>query len=431
MASSSFLLITALLVVLISVPFSNAQPTSSSRPQGVVLPVTKDASTLQYLTYMKQRTPLVSDSLVINLNREFQWVDCENDYVSSSNRTLSCSGKECSWIYGASCGRPPRPPGFQPCRGFIYNSDQGVFASDVVSIPSSINGSITGPDVVIKEFLFGCGSNSMLQGLAKGVKGIAGFGASEVSIPSQFSLALRIPRIFSMCLPSSTASSARGVIFIGGGPYKMQPGIDLSTSLTYTPFYNSLIGPTNGSSWYYIQVKSINIGGKKVPMVSDNTTFDSMGFMKLTSISTIDPYTILPSSVYKPFISIFIEKSRAMGIARVASVVPFGACFDSRNIISTRLGGLVPEINFVLHTEKAVWRFSGYNSMVKVSDKVSCLGFVDGGELASLVIGGHQLEDNLLEFNLAEKMLGFTSTLDQQTSCSNFKLGENSLTASY
>ncbi|KAI3917582.1 hypothetical protein MKW98_021344 [Papaver atlanticum] len=410
-----------LVIVLMSVSFSNAQPTSSSRPQGVVLPITKDASTLQYLTYMKQRTPLASESLVIDLAGEFQWVDCENGYVSSSNRTLRCSGKECGWISSVSCGRPPTPPGFQPCLGYVYLSNKGVFASDVVAIQSSVNGSITGPHVAIKKFLFGCGSTSLLQGLAKGVKGVAGFGPFQVSIPSQFSLALRIPRVFSMCLPSSTAFSSKGVIFVGGGSYKMQPGIDLSTSLTYTPFYSSLIGPTY-TSGYYIQVKSINIGGKEVPMVSDNTTFNSLGFMKLTSISTLNPYTVLPSSVYKPFVSIFIEKSKAMGIARVASVAPFGACFDSSNIISTRLGGLVPEINFVLHTKKAVWKFSASNSMVKVSNNVSCLGFVDGGEFANLVIGGHQLEDYLLEFNLAKKILGFTSALAQQTSCSNFKL---------
>ncbi|MCL7034319.1 hypothetical protein MKW94_019934 [Papaver nudicaule] len=429
-SSSSFLMITtALVVVLISVSLSNAQPTSSSRPQGVVLPVTKDASTLQYLTYMKQKTPLVSQSLVINLAGEFQWVDCENGYVSSSNRTLSCSGKECGWISGASCGRPPRPPGFQPCRGFVYLSNQGVFASDTLSVPSFVNGSVTGPNVAVKDFVFGCGSTSFLQGLAKGVKGIAGFGPFQVSVPSQLSLALRIPRVFAMCLPSSTESSSKGAIFVGGGSYKMRPGVDLSTPLTYTPFYTSLVGP-NFTSGYYIQVKSINIGGKKVPMVSDNTTFDSLGFMKLTSISTLNPYTVLPSSVYKPFISTFIEKAKTnYNISSVAPVVPFGACFDSSGIFLTHTGALEPVINFVLHTEKAVWTIAGSNSMVKVNDKVSCLGFVDGGELANLVIGGHQLEDNLLEFNLAKKSLGFSSTLPRQTACSLFNLGENSLAA--
>ncbi|KAL8143145.1 hypothetical protein V2J09_016177 [Rumex salicifolius] len=45
---------------------------------------------------------------------------------------------------------------------------------------------------------------------------------------------------------------------------------------------------------------------------------------------------------------------------------------------------------------------AGSNSIVQVSDDVLCMGFVDGGDSAwtSIVIGGYQLEDSLLEFDL-------------------------------
>ena len=41
----------------------------------------------------------------------------------------------------------------------------------------------------------------------------------------------------------------------------------------------------------------------------------------------------------------------------------------------------------------------GANSMVKVKENVLCLGVVDGGlkPRTSIVTGGHQLEDNMLE----------------------------------
>ncbi|KAK9083980.1 hypothetical protein Scep_030451 [Stephania cephalantha] len=60
----------------------------------------------------------------------------------------------------------------------------------------------------------------------------------------------------------------------------------------------------------------------------------------------------------------------------------------------------------------------GANSMVEVGEDVLSLGMVDGGEMSprfktSIVIGGHQLEDNLLEFDLARSRLGFSS-------CANF-----------
>ncbi|KAL4024930.1 hypothetical protein IC575_013303 [Cucumis melo] len=67
----------------------------------------------------------------------------------------------------------------------------------------------------------------------------------------------------------------------------------------------------------------------------------------------------------------------------------------------------------------------GANSMVLVNDEVLCLGFVDGGVEAktAVVIGAHQIEDNLLEFDLATSRLGFSSTLlGRNTNCANFNL---------
>ncbi|KAI3834784.1 hypothetical protein MKX03_037918 [Papaver bracteatum] len=425
---SSSVFFSAILFLVFIVSFSNAQPASSYRPQGVVLPVTKDASTLQYRTYIKQGTPLVAESLVVNLAGEILWVDCQEGYVSSSNRSLNCLGSECLKLQkiSKSCGPYSAQPGrktFNTCIIFLRNSFSGTstepfnyFNSDVVSTLSCTNGSKSGPDVTVRNFSFGCGSTSLLKGLAEGVKGMAGFGPFGVSVPSQLSLAFRIPRVFAMCLPSSTSS--KGVIFIGGGPYIMQPGNDLSTSLTYTPFYTN---PTAFStSEYYIQVNSIKIGEEKIPVYSNSTEYR---FRVLTTINTLIPYTVMRTSIYNQFTSIFTEQAKAMNIARVVSVAPFGACFDSRNISGSWMGSVVPMISLVLHKENVVWKIFGPNSMVRVSDEVSCLGFVDGGNDANmLVIGGYQLEDNLLEFNLAKMRLGFTTTLGRrrQTSCSNF-----------
>ncbi|KAH9765255.1 hypothetical protein KPL70_001805 [Citrus sinensis] len=74
---------------------------------------------------------------------------------------------------------------------------------------------------------------------------------------------------------------------------------------------------------------------------------------------------------------------------------------------------------------KVLWSILGANSIVQVGndDNVSCLGFVDGGApRTSIVIGGYQLENNLLQFDLASSRLGFSnSLLLRRTFCSNFK----------
>nr|POE53145.1 basic 7s globulin 2 [Quercus suber] len=54
---------------------------------------------------------------------------------------------------------------------------------------------------------------------------------------------------------------------------------------------------------------------------------------------------------------------------------------------------------------------------------VTCLGFVDGGShpKASIVIGAYQLEDNLLQFDLAKSGLGLSSSLkSRRNNCANF-----------
>lgn len=41
--------------------------------------------------------------------------------------------------------------------------------------------------------------------------------------------------------------------------------------------------------------------------------------------------------------------------------------------------------------------------------------------VSAIVIGGHQIEDNLLQFDLATSRLGFSSSLlFRQTTCANF-----------
>ena len=83
----------------------------------------------------------------------------------------------------------------------------------------------------------------------------------------------------------------------------------------------------------------------------------------------------------------------------------------------------MPSIELILQNKKVIWRIFGANSMVQVKDDVLCLGFVDGGvnPRTSIVIGAHQIEDNLLEFDMATSRLGFSATLlGRMTTCANF-----------
>ncbi|KAF4350186.1 hypothetical protein F8388_013607 [Cannabis sativa] len=410
--------------------------TPSFRPKALLLPVTKDSSTKQYLTQINQRTPLVPVKLTIDLGGGFLWVDCEKGYVSSTYKPARCRSAQCHLAGSKSCGEcfdGPKPGcnnntcGLFPYNPFIRTSTSGELAQDFISIQST-NGSNPSKVVSIPNVIFTCGSTFLLEGLASGVTGIAGLGRKKIALPSQFAAAFSFKRKFALCL------SSNGVVFFGDGPYIMLPNKDVSQNLIYTPLILNPVS-TAGASFegepsadYFIGVKGIKINGKDVKLNTSLLSIAKDGTGG-TKISTVQPYTSLETSIYKAVIGAFGKA--VANVPRVNAVAPFELCFNSFSFGSTRVGPGVPQIDLVLPNNK-LWTIFGANSMVQVSDNVLCLGFVDGGPLhfvdwgipftpTAIVIGGHQIEDNLLQFDLASSTLGFSSSLlFRQTTCSNF-----------
>ncbi|GMI98771.1 secreted aspartic protease 2 [Hibiscus trionum] len=411
----------------------------SFRPKALVVPVAKDASTLQYRTSIRQRTPLVPVDLVVDLGGRFMWVDCDRDYFSSTYRPTRCRSAQCSLAGADGCGdcfSAPRPGcnnntcGVTPDNSVTHVATSGEVAQDVVSLQST-DGRNPGGVVSVPRFLFACAPTFLLRGLATGVAGMAGLGRTRIGLPSQLAAAFSFRRKFAVCLSSST--SANGVIFFGDGPYVFLPGIDASQSLTFTPLFINPVSTASAfpmgepSAEYFIGVNSIKVNEKTVLL---NTTLLSINNQGVggTKISTVDPYTVLEASIFKAVTEAFINEAAAMNITRVGGVAPFEVCFSSSNILSTRLGAAVPSIDLVLQNQNVFWRIFGANSMVEVSREVLCLGFVNGGSdtRTSIVIGGHQLENTLVQFDLAASRLGFSATLlGRQTTCANFNFTSN------
>ncbi|CAI0466344.1 unnamed protein product [Linum tenue] len=366
--ANNLLISCILFCCLIAVSEAEAQP--SFRPKALILPVTKDPSTLQYLTQINQRTPLVPVKLALDLGGQYLWVDCEQGYVSSSYKPAPCGSAQCSLANSKSCTiaclPSPRPGcnnntcGLMPENTVVTRtSPSGQFGQDVVSIQST-DGSNPGKIVKVPNFLFTCGATFLLDGLAKGVKGMAGLGRNKISMPSRFSAAFSFHRKFAVCL-----TAGKGAVFFGDGPYVMLPNIDISKSLIFTPLIlNKISTASEGepSSDYFIGVNSIKINNKIVPLNTTLLKINEDGFGG-TKISTA-----------------------------------FELCYNSTAIGSTRVGPAVPQIDLVLQSSNG-----GVNPRT------------------SIVIGGHQLEDNLLQFDLADSRLGFSSSLlFRQTTCANF-----------
>ncbi|CBI26188.3 unnamed protein product, partial [Vitis vinifera] len=269
----------------------------------LLLPVTKDAATLQYVTQIHHGTPLVPIKLVLDLGAPFLWLDCSSGHVSSSNTPILCGSIQCLTAKTSDSGHGG---GTSTCRLSPKNTitglaEAGELAEDMVAVEGSEMGS---------RFLFSCAPKPLLKGLASGTVGMLGLGRTRIALPSQ------------------------------------------------------LAASDPNSEGYFISVKSIRINGRGV----------SLGTITGgTRLSTVVPYTTMKRSVYDIFTKAYIKAAASMNITRVESMAPFGVCFRSESSEPA-----VPTIDLVLQSEMVKWRILGRNSMVRVSDKVMCLGFLDG-----------------------------------------------------
>ncbi|KAL5232570.1 hypothetical protein ABZP36_031346 [Zizania latifolia] len=426
---------TALLLVVFALVSPCRAATSGGGPSAVLLPASKDDATQQYVTMFRQRTPQAPVKAVLDLGNAMLWVDCEAGYVSSSYARVPCGSKQCRLANSPSCattcnGAPSPACLNDTCGGFPENtvtrvSTGGNIITDVLSLPTTFRPS-PGPVATAPAFVFTCGATFLTEGLAAGATGMVSLSRARFALPTQLASTFRFSRKFALCLPP--ASAGGGVIF-GDAPYVFQPGVDLSKSLIYTPL---LVNPvstagvsTKGdkSNEYFIGLTGIKVNGRAVPLNTVLLAINKKG-VGGTKLSTVSPYTVLETSIHKAVTDAFAAETAS--IPRAPAVAPFKLCYDGSKVGSTRVGPAVPTIELVLQSESTSWVVFGANSMVATKGGALCLGVVDGGDApeTSVVIGGHMMEDNLLEFDLEKSQLGFSSSLlFRQTNCNNFRLG--------
>lgn len=397
----------------------------------LIAPISKDNSTLLYTLSLYLKTPLQPSLLQLDLGSSFSWLLCDANYKSSSSHYTPCNSSLCSSFHSGACSNGT-------CALFPENpvtrkAILGNAITDSLALPSS-DGSTQGPLALVSDYVFSCATTSLLQGLAHGVTGLAALARSNHSLPAQISTALSSPRYFALCLPGSLSGSGSGVAFFGSsGPYIFSSKIDLSKSLIYTPLILNPVGDTvitynaQPSDEYFIKLSSIRVNGKPVSVNDSLLSIDENGFGGC-KISTATPYTIMETSIYKAFTELFVNESSTFNLTGTLAAEPFSVCYPAKDLTETRVGPAVPTVDLVMQSEDVFWRFFGSNSMVRISKgggDLWCLGFVDGGSnrRTPIVIGGHQLQDNLLQFDLDSNRLGFSSSvLLLGTTCANFNI---------
>lgn len=405
---------------------SESQP-GPVKPTRFVIPVNKDRATSLHVANIQKRTPPLQVPLVIDLNGRFLWVNCESQYVSSTYKAPLCHSTQCARAnahYCHTCSAQQARPGCHnnTCGVMATNpvtrqAAIGELAQDAAWIQSTAQYSSPGPIARIRQFLFACAPSVLLQrGFPQKAQGVAGLGHSSVALPSQLASHFGFLPKFATCL-----SRGKGVVFFGEGPYLLLPGIDVSRELTYAPLTITPEGE------YSIKLRGVKVNNKLVPLNTIRLfSPPKRGLITRAIISTTSPYTVFEHSIYSVFANFFAKE--LSGVPQVKAVEPFGACFDSKRITRTRVGPAVPPVDLLLVNQSVKWRFYGANSMVEARPGVTCLAFVDGGvrPRAPVVIGSYQLEENVVQFDLAKSRLGFSSSLlFRRTSCANFNFSSS------
>ncbi|KAJ8768251.1 hypothetical protein K2173_021191 [Erythroxylum novogranatense] len=422
----------------------------SSKPKALVLSVSKDSATLQYVTKLSVGTPLVEKSLVVDVGGQHFWMKCNEGYDSSTFRPSPCGSAACSVANTRGCITRCNPnldisPRCHNNTCYVVSvetvhgkTEVGEISRDTIALRST-DGTKAGPQVTIPNFIFACANAWDISNLASGTKGMLGLGRFAIGMPMQLSSSFggSFRRKFAICLPTSSESD--GVIFFGDTPYLFYTNynasefVDLSSRFTHTRLYpNTILGSDiqirgAPSPDHFVKVTSILVNQKPIPIDTKLLEFHRNG-KGGTKISTVVPYTTLERSIFQALVKAFDEGIAVDNATKVAPVAPFTECYATSSVpMMSGLGLMVPAITFVFENKNVQWKLYGVNSVVEIRHGLSCLAFLDGGEApiptTPIVIGAYQLQDHLLEFDLASSRMSFTHTLQLPDSqCSNIKL---------
>jgi hypothetical protein len=414
-AKPLLLLATALLML--------ACPASCSYP--VLFPVAKDAATSLYTIPLRDGA-----HHVVDLAGPLLWSTCAADHLPAS---IDCQDRQCKL---ANAYRPPgcsaaARPCKKRCVAYPYNPVTRQCAPASLIHTRLIANTTDGRNPVAQasvRAVGACAPSKLLARLPAGATGVAGLAGSGLAIPAQVAASQRVANQFMLCLPRVSrggfGSDDEGVAIFGKSPFYTTASdwMDFAASMTFTSLLRRVDSPA-----YYLPVKAIAVGGAQLQLPGDALATGGVVF------STRVPYTTLRSDVYRPLVDAF-HKASGWEKIRVPAVPPFELCYNASRLPLTRIGRLAPDVDLMLQDGKN-YTVVSLESMVESWDLgpvpvgASCFGVVERKEgnkqrghgvvAPAVEIGGFQMENSLLQFDLDKMQLGFTK-LPFWTRCAHF-----------
>ncbi|TVU14304.1 hypothetical protein EJB05_37765, partial [Eragrostis curvula] len=381
------------LAIVLSLLLLTADGQTPSTP--IVTSITKDRSTSLYTIPVKNGAPLVLD-----LAGSLVWSTCQQGH-----HTIPCKSSVCKVAnrnHPAGCastngGQSGSTDPHCTCSAYPYNPVSGHCGNgDLTVLPLSAQATDgEHPLSPVSLNAYGsCAPDGLLESLPSGAAGVAGLSRLPLSLPSQVASKLKVAKQFALCLPSDGNT---GAAVFGGGPFFRVHGIAVNQELV--PI---------------------------APGALDLNTHTGRGGVVFSSVT---PYTTLRDDIFGPLLTAF-EKVTS-GARVVKPPPPHFRCFDASSFGSTRLGPAVPNIDLILDNGQN-WTLPGASSLVQVGEGTLCFAFdnmgwpaSDASDAPAIILGTHQMQDNLVQFDLEKNTFGFSGLLlGRSTHCGNFNSGK-------
>lgn len=362
-------------------------------------------------------TPPQTIPFVFDTGSQFVWFPCTKRYLckncsasviptfiprkSSSVKIVGCLNPKCGWIHTKTDAQSR----CQDCQSASDKNCKQICPPYIIIYGSGSTGGIAMVDTLdlphkkVPDFLVGCSLFS-----SHVPSGIAGFGRGLVSLPNQLGI-----KKFSYCLLSHRfdGSGKSSSLLLDSEPDSGEK----TGNLSYTPMLKNpeVAGKSSLSVYYYISLRKITVGGKKVKIPYEHLIPNSDG-KGGTIVDSGSTFTFLTYPVYEMVISEIINQAkhypRAKNIESITGLTP---CFN----LSGHQNVLLPEMKFHFKGG-AEMKLPLPNYFSLVGDKeVACLTMVtDGfGQIQttgpSIILGNFQMQNFYVEYDLKNERFGF------------------------
>ncbi|XP_042477512.1 aspartic proteinase nepenthesin-1-like [Macadamia integrifolia] len=350
-------------------------------------------------------TPPKHFSLILDTGSDLNWIQClpchdcfeqngpfYNPQESSSFHDISCHDPRCQLV---SSPDPPQPckAENQSCPYFYWYGDLSNTTGDFAVETFTVN--LTSPAgksefQKVENVMFGCGHWN--RGLFHGAAGLLGLGRGPLSFSSQ--LRSLYGHTFSYCLVdrNSDMSVSSKLIFGEDKSLMSHP------NLNFTSLVSGKENPVD--TFYYIQIKSIMVGGEvlKIPEETWKLSSEGAGGTIIDSGTTLSYFA---DPAYQIIKEAFAEKVK--GYPAVKDLPVLDLCYNVSGVEKLEL----PEFA-ILFGDGALWDFPVENYFIRLDpEEIVCLAILGAPPSSLSILGNYQQQNFHILYDTKKSRLGF------------------------